>query len=173
MALEGSLAPDISERIPVAFAGNPNSGVPTPPKVVLKDTPWDIGIGDQAFLLAATKDNPYRRESADISKQQLDTSKEPGEQTLNQWWLRSQTSWHRGQGINFYEPGTDDGSTSYRYAEGIGVDVWTEGEFKLLHRMDGVTGQAGGNTTASSTTAASATVVLAGENVAVLLHGNL
>lgn len=170
MALDQSFTPDISERIPVAFSGNPTGGVPTPPTLVQSESQWDVGIGDQAFLLAASKDNPYRRESADVSKQQLDTSKEPGEQTLNQWWMRSQTSWHRGSGINFYEPGLDDGTTQYRFAEAFGVDVWTEGQFSLLHRMDGVTGQAGGDTSASSTAASSATAVVNGENVAILIH---
>jgi hypothetical protein len=183
VALEGSLAPDITERIPVAFSGNPASGVPNPPKLVLKDTPWDVGIGDQAFLLAASKDTPYRRESADVSKQQLDTSKEPGEQTLNQWWMRSQNSWHRGAGINFYEPGSDEGVTQHRFTQGIGVDVWTEGQLSLLHKMDGVTGQAAGAAGASATTAASATAAVSGLPdrtgqpgtvfVAVLVHRNL
>lgn len=170
MALDESLSPDITERLPVGFSGNPTGGVPTPPTLVQSDAQWDVGIGDQAFLLAASKDNPYRRESADVSKQQLDTSKEPGEQTLNQWWLRSQTSWHHGSGINFYEPGSDEGATQYRFAEAYGVDIWTQGQVSLLHKMDGATGQAGGATDASSTPAVSATAVVNGENVAVLLH---
>ena len=53
-------------------------------------------------------------------------------------WTRSQTSWHHGAGINFYEPGLRDEAnpTQYRFKDSRGVDVWTEGRLSLLPAMD-------------------------------------
>ena len=94
------------------------------------------GIGLQLDVGAQT---PYKRQSAPISKQQLDTSMEAGEQTLDGAWIRSQRSWHMGAGANWYEPGSKDSSilpTRYRFDDAVGVDVWTLGQATLLHSMD-------------------------------------
>lgn len=95
----------------------------------------DIALGGLPFQFAITDEIPYQRQTAEFRRQQIDTSKEPGEQTLSQWWVRDQDSWHRGAGASWYEPGSDS-STKYRYARSIGVDVWTKGDVSLLHRME-------------------------------------
>lgn len=131
MVFSASTPPDITESLPAelarritASAGYVNSGAR-----------YDVSIGGLPFLLAVNDQRPYQRQTADFRKQQFDTSKEAGEQSLDQWWTRDQASWHRGAGINFYEPGADDG-TQYRFAESVGVDVWTQGQASLLHKMD-------------------------------------
>lgn len=75
---------------------------------------------------------PYQRETAQYRKDQFDNGKEPGEQSLTGWWLRSQSSFHNGSGIRFYDS-TSGESIPYRYADSQGVDVWTKGEVSLLH----------------------------------------
>jgi hypothetical protein len=106
---------------------------------------WDVSIGGTSFLLAASPENPYYRQTAPIQKQQFDTSAEAGEQTLEQYWLRSQNSWHRGRGINFYEPGSKgtnvfepglDLYSDYRFDEAVGLDVWTRDQVTLLKKLD-------------------------------------
>lgn len=93
---------------------------------------YDVAFGGIPFLLAPTDTNPYQRETAPYRKEQFDNSKEPGEQSLTGWWIRSQSSFHGGTGINFFDP-TSGESTGYRFHDSKGVDVWTKGQVSLLH----------------------------------------
>ena len=92
---------------------------------------YDVAIAGLPFFLLNSDDSPYRRVTAQYRKQQIDQSREPGEQTLTGWWLRSQSSFHYGQGIKFFEPIQDE-SLRFQYTESKGVDVWTKGQATLL-----------------------------------------
>jgi len=107
---------------------------------------YDIAIGGVPFFIASSPDRPMVRQTAPMQKPQFDISAEPGEQSLNNYWVRSETSWHRGAGINFYEPAhTRNASmfwepgadliTQYRYNNSVGVDVWTRDQATLLKQM--------------------------------------
>jgi len=97
----------------------------------LTDVAYDVSLANIPFILKVDNQNPYRRETAQYKKDQFDNSAEPGEQSLTGWWVRSQTSWHNGAGIEFYEPGTDYEHVSHRFYDSRGVDVWTVGELRL------------------------------------------
>lgn len=92
---------------------------------------YDVAVGGYPFLLTPTDSQPYQRETAAYRKDQFDSSKEPGEQSLTGWWLRSQSSFHNGAGINFYDP-TAGESIGYRFKDSQGVNVWTKGQVSLL-----------------------------------------
>jgi hypothetical protein len=92
---------------------------------------YDVAIGGLPFFLLNSDDAPYRRVTAQYRKQQIDQSREPGEQTLTGWWVRSQSSFHYGQGIKFFEPIQDE-SLRFQYTESKGIDVWTKGQATLL-----------------------------------------
>ena len=92
---------------------------------------YDVAIAGLPFFLFNSDDAPYRRVTAQYRKQQIDQSREPGEQTLTGWWLRSQSSFHYGQGIKFFEPIQDE-SLRFQYTESKGLDVWTKGQATLL-----------------------------------------
>jgi hypothetical protein len=96
---------------------------------------YDVAIGGLPFFLLNSDDSPYRRVTAQYRKQQIDQSREPGEQTLTGWWLRSQSSFHYGQGIKFFEPIQDE-SLRFQYTKSKGVDVWTKGQATLLKSVD-------------------------------------
>ena len=96
---------------------------------------YDVAIGGLPFFLLNSDDAPYRRVTAQYRKQQIDQSREPGEQTLTGWWLRSQSSFHYGQGIKFFEPVQDE-SLRFQYTESKGIDVWTKGQATLLKSCD-------------------------------------
>jgi hypothetical protein len=96
---------------------------------------YDVAIGGLPFFLLNSDDAPYRRVTAQYRKQQIDQSREPGEQTLTGWWLRSQSSFHFGQGIKFFEPIQDE-SLRFQYTESKGLDVWTKGQATLLKSCD-------------------------------------
>jgi hypothetical protein len=121
---------DITEKIPVPLS-NPNNAVIYTPT----GEAYDVAINGLPFFIAASDDNPYRRVTAQYRKQQIDQSREPGEQTLTGWWLRSQSSFHYGQGIKFFEPIQDE-SLRFQYTESKGVDVWTKGQATLLKAVN-------------------------------------
>jgi hypothetical protein len=122
--------PDITENIPLNI-GNPGvSGFWTN-----SAEDYDVAIGGEPFFLAPTDQNPYQRETAPYRKDQFDNGKEPGEQSLTGWWIRSQSSFHVGDGIKFYDPSTGE-SSPYRFADSQGVNVWTKGQVTLLKDVD-------------------------------------
>lgn len=135
---------------------------------------YDVSIGDNGFIVKNDAQNPYIRETAQYKKDQFDNSAEPGEQTLVGWWLRSQTSWHEGAGIRYFEPGVEK-NVNHRFYDSRGVDVWTVGEASLLpevfHGYDGYAGivAAAGND-------GTVDCIISGDSVGVLrkvsLNGN-
>ena len=96
---------------------------------------YDVAFGGLPFFLTTSDENAYRRVTAQYRKQQVDMSREPGEQTLTGWWLRSQSSFHLGQGIKFYEPQQDE-SLRFQYTYSKGCNVWDKGQITLLKDVD-------------------------------------
>ena len=92
---------------------------------------YDIAVGTQPFFLTTSDETPYRRQTAQYRKQQIDQSTEPGEQSITGWWVRAQSSFHNGTGIKFFDPSAGE-LVSYRFADSKGVDVWTKGQTTLL-----------------------------------------
>ena len=120
---------DITERIPVPLS-NPSGAT----SYALTGIAYDMAIAGLPFFVNASDDNPYRRVTAQYRKQQIDQTREAGEQTLTGWWLRSQSSFHQGQGINFFEPIQEE-SLRFQYTESKGCDIWTRGQVTLLNSV--------------------------------------
>lgn len=116
----------ITEHIPVTLS-NPVNNQSYPQTGVA----YDIAVGGQPFFLETSDDSPYRRVTAQYRKQQIDQTREPGEQTLTGWWLRSQSSFHLGQGIKYFEPAQDE-SLRFQYTESKGINIWEKGQLTLL-----------------------------------------
>ena len=116
---------DISEGLPLTLS-NPAGATYTPSGFA-----YDVAIAGLPFFVSPLDDQPYRRVTAQYRKQQIDQSREPGEQTLTGWWLRSQSSFHYGQGIKFFEPIQDE-SLRFQYTESKGINVWEKGQCTLL-----------------------------------------
>lgn len=92
---------------------------------------YDIAIDALPFFLNTSDEFPYRRMTAQYRKQQIDQSNEPGEQSITGWWVRSESSFHAGEGIKYYDPSAGE-TVNYRFADSKGVDVWTKGQVTLL-----------------------------------------
>ena len=92
---------------------------------------YDVAVGGIPFFLGISDKYPYKRETAQYRKQQIDMQKEPGEQTLTSWWLRSQSSFHYGAGIRYQEP-VQGNEVPYRFNKSAGVDVFNIGKVQLL-----------------------------------------
>jgi len=102
------------------------------------DIAYDTAIGGMPFIYAISDSRPYIRQTAPFRKDQFDNQTEPGEQSLTGWWIRSQSSFHYGDGITFYDPtSSNSGSPEhYRYAESKGLNVWDIGQVTLLNDVD-------------------------------------
>jgi hypothetical protein len=92
---------------------------------------YDIAIGGLPFFYAISDARPYRRQTAPFRKDQFDNGSEPGEQSLTGWWIRSQSSFHGGAGIKFYDPSAGE-TVTHRFTDSKGVDVWTKGQVTML-----------------------------------------
>ncbi len=92
---------------------------------------YDVAIGGLPFFFAISDSKPYLRQTAPFRKDQFDNGSEPGEQSLAGWWLRSQSSFHSGTGIKFYDPSAGE-TVAHRFTDSKGVNVWTKGEATLL-----------------------------------------
>ncbi len=101
----------------------------------LDSVSYDIAVNDKPFFIAATDEQPYRRESAPSKREQIDQTTEPGEQSFTGWWFRSQSSFHLGAGAKYFEPSQDE-TLRFRFQDSEGVDVWTKGQISLLKDVD-------------------------------------
>jgi len=95
---------------------------------------YEWAIAGQPFLGIPSDEFPLTRAFTASNKEQFDNQRDPGEQSLTGWWLRSQRDFSGGAGITFLEPASDE-RTMRRFSSSVGVDVWTPGEFKLLRSM--------------------------------------
>jgi hypothetical protein len=117
---------DITEGLPLNVGNPGTSGFWTN-----RAEDYDVAFGGIPFFMAPTDQNPYQRETAPYRKEQFDNSREPGEQSLTGWWIRSQSSFHGGAGIKFYDPSAGE-SIGYRYFDSQGVNPWVKGQVTLL-----------------------------------------
>ena len=104
---------------------------------------YDVALGGQPFLYAINDERPYIRQTAPYRKEQFDNNQEPGEQSLTGWWLRSQSSFHNGTGIKFYDPSAGE-IVAHRFTDSDNVDVWTKGEVTLLKETANLSGVTSG-----------------------------
>jgi len=118
---------DITEGIPYVLSNPANSTTYAATREA-----YDVAVAGLPFFLMNSDDSPYRRVTAQYRKQQIDQTREAGEQTLTGWWLRSQSSFHLGAGIKFFEPQQEE-SLRFQYTESKGLDVWTRGQATLLY----------------------------------------
>ena len=125
-------SPDITDNIPLNIGNPGTTGFWTN-----NAEDYDVAIGGEPFFMAPTDQVPYQRETAPYRKEQFDNGAEPGEQSLTGWWIRSQSSFHNGSGIKFYDPSSGE-ATKYRFTDSQGVNVWTKGEVSLLKDVDNI-----------------------------------
>ena len=103
------------------------------------DVAYDVAVGGLPFIYAINDARPYIRQTAPFRKDQFDNGNEPGEQSLSGWWIRSQSSFHSGTGIKFYDPSAGE-TVHHRFAASRNLDVWTKGQITLLKETANMTG---------------------------------
>jgi hypothetical protein len=135
-----SRPPDISERVYIDLSGRISSYYdPTTYK-------YDVAVAGMPFIYAITDNTPYRRQTAEFRTQRVDQLRDPGEQSLSGsgYWIRSQSSFHLGEGSPYQEPITGSlDEARFRFASSVGINPWTPGEISLLKKttlQEAVTG---------------------------------
>jgi hypothetical protein len=118
---------DITEGIPYVLSNPAGSTTYTP-----TGPAYDVAFSALPFFIAASDEQPYRRVTAQYRKQQYDQTREAGEQSLTGWWFRSQSTFHLGAGIKYFEPAQDE-SLRFQFTESKGCDIWTKGQVTLLN----------------------------------------
>jgi hypothetical protein len=118
---------DITEGIPYVLS-NPAGAI----NYSATGVGYDMAIAGLPFFIAASDESPYRRVTAKYRKEQYDQTREAGEQSLTGWWFRSQSTFHLGAGIKYFEPAQDE-SLRFQFTESKGVDVFTKGQVTLLN----------------------------------------
>ena len=144
MVYKKSRSPDITETMPYDLTGRSSDYYD------LDTYAFDVALGGLPFLYNITDAIPYRRSTARWKYERVDQAREPGEQTLDSGlWVRSQTSWHLGAGIEFQEAleGNPD-LLRFRYYTSTGINPWNIGELSLLKDTSKLY-----NVTSTSTTA--------------------
>lgn len=89
---------------------------------------YDVTIGGLGFRFASDQDKPLMWQTAPYTRQQIDQASEAGEQTLSNWWLKSQTSYHGGAGqLNLERVDLPPAVSHTRFDASKNVDVFTPG----------------------------------------------
>jgi hypothetical protein len=98
--------------------------------------PFMVSINGRTYLhdleFKPWKRQAFRATTDSITRNQSDTSNEPGEQSLSteSLWRRTQDSWHLGAGQEFVDR---KGSEEYSFRRSKGVNPWTEWQLTLLN----------------------------------------
>lgn len=93
---------------------------------------YDVALSGVGYMYANTVDNPLVRQTVDYEKNRVDQAVTAGEQTLTNWWLKSQDSFHGGAGQTNLEPPDQNPLAHIRYSLSKNVDPSTPG---LLRRL--------------------------------------
>ena len=107
---------------------------------------FDYAIGGIPFQSATTDNRPDVEKPVPQKKQQFDNYKDPGEYSLDQWWLRSQSSFQGGEGIIYQDPDTQGQAKNIRYHHSIGIDPFTSpAQISLIRETEQATAVSGSN----------------------------
>jgi hypothetical protein len=120
--------PDIVRRIPFPLSGRTTAAAST---YGLDGVQYHVSLGGMPFLLAINDERKMTRSGAQQRKEQFDNQQIPGEQSLANWWLRSQSTFIGGAGLLYQDPSADN-QYAIRFAESAGVNPWVNGRLTLL-----------------------------------------
>lgn len=125
---------DIVKRLPFAISGRT---APASAVAVNNTVQYDYGIGGMTFLSAADDQHPLLRSLAPQRKDQFDNAREPGEQSLIGWWLRSQSTFVGGEGMLYQDPDLVNVANlqnrhAIQYFHSVGLSPWVQSRLTQL-----------------------------------------
>lgn len=126
----------IVRRLPFPFTGRTATSTPL---FVPNGISYDYAIGGMPFLAYINDEHPLLRSLSPVRKEQFDNNKEPGEQSLLDWWLRSQSTFVGGEGMLYQDPdplnvGSLQNRHAIQYGHSVGLNPWVNGKLTMLRR---------------------------------------
>lgn len=138
---------DIVSRLPFAL-GRAVSGSSAATSAGAVD--YDYSFNGQGFISGINNDRPMTRMLVEIRKDQFDSAREPGEQSLADWWLRAQDTFIGGEGLTYQDP--DQVSVAnlqnrhtIQYNHSVGLNPWEHGQLTLLRSTSNRVADVSGN----------------------------
>jgi hypothetical protein len=127
----------VVSRLPMLISGR--AAVAGSVTYSLTDAPYDFALGGMPFMSAISDDRPYSVSMAPIRKDQFDNQREPGEQSLANWWLRSQSTFIGGAGLLYQDPdqvqvANLQNKHTIQYGSSVGINPWVNGQATLLRQ---------------------------------------
>lgn len=123
VAFSNRLAP----RVPVVFS----SALQT---IVDRNVPCDLVIADIPFRIKPDQQDPLLWDLRSSEKEQFDSSQQAGENSFGDWWLRSQGSFHGGQGQKYLDS-SDPEIARIRFLESSGVYPHEPGQLTVAGQL--------------------------------------
>ena len=123
------------EPTPAFYSGASTSPlVPYPFPVAVAGHPYQIQWDQTAIGVWGAK---FKKTSLPLLRTQADNSNTPGEQSVSpeQFWRRSQDSWHYGAGQVHYDRANSNGN---RFYSSKGVNPWDQWKVSLLNTTSNV-----------------------------------
>lgn len=122
-------------RIPSAISGRPATAGAA--SYALTGVAYDYAVGGMPFLSGISDDRPMTVGLAEIRKDQFDNNREPGEQSLAGWWLRSQSTWIGGEGMLYQDPDQVNAANlqnrhAIQFGHSVGLNPWVNGQLTML-----------------------------------------
>lgn len=122
------------QRLPFPISGRT---APASAQATNNGSQYDYGIGGMSFYSAADDQHPMLRSLAPQRKDQFDNAREPGEQSLIGWWLRSQSTFIGGEGMLYQDPDLVNVANlqnrhAIQYFHSVGLNPWTQSKLTLL-----------------------------------------
>jgi len=126
----------IVSRLPFALSGRTATASTS---FALDGVQYAYAIGGMPWLSAISDDRVMTRAGAQMRKDQFDNQREPGEQSLANWWLRSQATFIGGEGLLYQDPdqvgvANLQNRHAIQYGHSVGVNPWVNGKLTLLRR---------------------------------------
>jgi hypothetical protein len=123
-------------RLPFPFSGRAAAASSS---FALDGVQYDYALGGMPWLSAINDERKMTRAGAQMRKDQFDNSKEPGEQSLANWWLRNQATFIGGEGLLYQDPDPIAQSNlqnkhAIQYGHSVGLNPWTNGKLTLLRK---------------------------------------
>jgi hypothetical protein len=129
---------DFTRHITAGFSEGFLQSEAASPTTLVPDV-YDVSLAGLPFLIDTKYIDDFTESSIELLRPQQDSSNEPGEQSVNpeDFWRRSQHSWHHGAGQIYLDREDDiDPPDRQRYRRSKGVDVWTRDQLSLLPTTD-------------------------------------
>ncbi len=94
----------------------------------------DYSIAGIPFRLKPSQQDPLLVDLRSSEKEQFDSSQQAGENSFGDWWLRSQASFHGGQGQKYLDS-SDPDVARIRFLESVGVYPHEPGQLTLAGQL--------------------------------------